>query len=146
MARERGKDNIFTEKDLCLVIHRAERTAYVVGGRGQAEKVVDMLGKDECLKFTWRGDEQYFKPLLYRSSRRLSAGISSDNKMVDSVVIMFNESKFDIRFVKPGVQGVEKRIPTTGKEEAFRDLPTGVSVKEYLKKRYNGQVDAWPVE
>jgi hypothetical protein len=146
MARKRGKDNVFTEKDLCLVIHRAERTAYVIGGRGQAEKVVDMLGKSECVEFDWRGNKQHFKPLLYRSSRRLSAGISSDNKMIDSVVVMFNESEFDIRFHKPGVQGVEKRIPVTGKEEAFKSLPVDIPVKEYLRKRHNGQVDAWPVE
>lgn len=109
MARERGTDVFATERDVCLIVDETDGVALLIGGRGEAEQMVDVLLEEghQLREVTYKGNEQFYNVLLHRGMDMCGVGIPHDD--IDSIVFLPNKADFvDLRLYRPGVPKEKK--------------------------------------
>ena len=122
MARERGTDVRSTAKDVCLIVDKTDQVAFLIGGRGETECMVDALLDQghQLREIKYKGNEQFYNVILHRGMEM--AGLSIPMTGIDSVVYIPNKANYlDLRLYKPGVPKPNTRLEFGG-ELALRNL------------------------
>lgn len=140
IMRTRGTDTRMTEQHVCLIIDHTNERAILVGGRGEAETVVDMLLNygNELEEFNYRRNKQYYKPLLHHGGTE-EAGLGLPVVMYDTVLIWPNRARVDLRICKPGVHKSKEpgsRMFVPNDQDSMPSI-RGAHIPDWFKARFN---------
>lgn len=134
--RTRGTDNRWTEGDVCLIIDHTNERALLVGGRGEAEQIVDMLEGNQLEKFNYKGNKQFYKPLLHGGNTQ-ACGLGLPVVKYDTVIFWPNKARVDVRLFKPGVAKDKPAVPPKAARYLAMDAARGDYLPRWFREKYH---------